>query len=242
MIKYRTPHPSAKGMSFPKNKLNVVIRHGASKKAIQENVRFKYEINNIEAISNNANKHKMKELLVAAGVSTTDSFENTAENRELFKKNGWNVVFKLRNHRRGIGMEFLSVAEIDRLDGKEGLIERRINVKREWRVHACPLLNKTYALEKRRRNDAKGPARNIENCVFREMENAPAPPDSWNEALKLCMDAVKAIGLDTGAVDLAWSGKNYYVIEVNSGPGLGEKSKAWYQGVYTDLIAEKTKE
>ncbi len=243
MIKFLTPHPSAKDIKFPKSKVNAVVRHGASKKAILAQKRFPVEINSIEAIRNCADKHKMKELLSAANITTTESFANTEENRALFKRNKWNAVYKKLNHRRGIGMEFLPLAEIDKLADPQynGLIERRINVKREWRVHACPLLKETYPLEKRRRKDAQGPARNIENCVFREMENAPPPPDGWMEALTLCMNSVSALGLDTGAVDLAWSGTKFYVIEVNSGPGLGDKSRNWYQNIYTRLVEEKTK-
>lgn len=230
-------------MIFAKSKKSVVVRHGASKQARENGKRFTVEVNSIAAINNCANKETMKRLLTEHGVATTDSFPNTAENRELFKRNGWNVVYKIKNHRRGIGMEFLTVGEIDKLAAPQynGLIERRINVKREWRVHACPLLNKTYSLEKRRRTDAQGPARNIENCVFREMENAPPPPEGWANALTLCLNAVRALELDTGAVDLAWSGTNFYVIEVNSGPGLGDKSKSWYQTTYQELINEKTK-
>lgn len=235
--KFRTPHPSSKGLKFTKKyPVKVMVRHGASKRAILEGLRFPVEINSIEAIANNANKAKMKELLVAAGVRTTDSCDNTAENRKLFKDKKWNVVFKRRNHRRGIGMEFLTNAEIDTLaDAKynNGIIERRINVVREWRVHCAPNVNKIYALEKRRRHSAEGPARNIENCVFRENFDIPA---NWQDAIDICNNAVKAIGLDVGAVDLAWSGKFYYVIEVNSGAGVGPKSKEWYANTYQELI------
>lgn len=240
MTKYRTPHPSAKGLILTKSKKNIMVRHGASKKVLREAKRYPIEINSSAAIANSANKAIMKELLVNAGVRTTESFDNSVENRQRFKDNKWNVVFKMKNHSRGIGMEFLKLDEIDKLSEEKynGLIERRINVVREWRVHACPALNKTYALEKRRRFTAEGPARNIENCVFREEFDQP---DNWQEAIDLCLQAVSAIGLDTGAVDLAWSGKNYYVIEVNSGAGLGPKSKEWYQETYNELIAEKTK-
>lgn len=235
--KFRTPHPSSKGLTFKKKyPVKVMVRHGASKKAINQGLRFPVEVNSIIAIACNANKAKMKELLEKAGVKTTESFDNTAENRQLFKDKGWNIVFKRRNHRRGIGMEFLTNAQIDTLaDAKynDGLIERRINVVREWRVHCAPAVNKIYALEKRRRHDAEGPARNIENCVFREEF---AIPENWQEAIDVCNNAVKAIGLDVGAVDLAWSGKYYYVIEVNSGAGVGPKSKDWYADTYEKLI------
>lgn len=239
--KFRTPHPSIKGIIFKKKfPVKVLIRHGASKLAIAQKLRFPVEVNSIEAIANNANKAKMKKLLEEAKVKTTDSFDNTAENRLLFKNNKWNVVFKRRNHKRCEGMEFLKCGEIDTLAGDKyngGLIERRINVKREWRVHCAPDIDKTYALEKKKRLDKLNEvARNIDNCAF--FENFDLP-NNWQEAIDLCKAAVRAIGLDVGAVDLAWSGKFYYVIEVNSGAGVGPKSKEWYNEVYAELAELK---
>lgn len=240
-VKFRTPHPSSKGLVISgKYPVKVMVRHGASAKALSAQVRYPVEVNSIVAIKNNANKAKMKELLEKAQVKTIESFDNTAENRQKFKDNKWNVVFKRRNHRRGIGMEFLPLAEIDKLANPQynnGLIERRINVAREWRVHCAPALNKSYPLEKRRKLDAeKSPARNISNSAFFEEFDKPA---NWNEALELCNKAVEAVGLDVGAVDLAWSGKFWYIIEVNSGAGVGEKSRAWYANVYKELVELK---
>lgn len=239
MVIFRTPHKSAKVLKLNNRKgIKVMVRHGASKKAILKGAKFPFEINSIQAIARNANKAKMKEIFIENGISTPECFDNTPENRQKFKDAGWNVVYKLRNHHRGIGMELLSLKEIDKLAAPQynnGLIERRINVSREWRVHCCVKLNEFYPLEKRRRHSAQGAAvRNIETCVFREKFDEPA---NWQDALDLCKKALEAIGLDTGGVDLAMTPQGkFYVIETNSGPSLGEKSAAWYQDKYNKLI------
>lgn len=243
MVIFRTPHPSAKEIKIKNRKdIKVMVRHGASKKARELNKKYQFEINSIEAINKNADKMKMKEIFVEKGVSTPECMENTAENRDTFKKNGWNVVFKKRDHKRAIGMELMPINEIDKLaDNKysNGILERRINISREWRVHCCPKLNKFFPLEKRRRNSAKGTAiRNIETCIFaKEFDEQHPQPPNWQEGLDLCKKALEAIGLDTGAIDLALTPQGkWYIIETNSGPGLGNESRAWYQEIYQELV------
>lgn len=249
-VKFRTPHPSCKGMMFKDRQKRVLVRLGASSKSFDNPLRRPFEINSLTAIAENADKQRMKEKLMEAGVKTTESYFNIPENRQLFKEKAaagknWNgVVFKKRNHRRSIGMEFLPTAEIDKLAENKyhgGLIERRINIRREWRVHYAPAVNKYFAVEKRRRNDAVENGiveRNLETCVFRlDFEK----PEGWEtEALPLCKAAVEAVNLDVAAVDLALSsGGIFYVIEVNSGPGLGDLTKKWYNETIEELISYK---
>lgn len=249
-VKYRTPHPSCKNMVFKNRSKRVLVRLGASSKSFDNPLRRPFEINSLLAIAENSDKQKMKEKLVAAGVKTTESYFNTPENRQIFKEKAaegknWNgVVFKKRNHRRSIGMEFLPTTEIDKLaDAKYngGLIERRINIRREWRVHYAPAVNKYFAVEKRRRNDAAQQGiveRNLDTCVFRLDFDKP---EGWEtEALPLCKKAVEAVGLDIAAIDLALSsGGIFYIIEVNSGPGLGELTHKWYNETIEELIDYK---
>ncbi len=237
---FRTPHPSAKGMTFPKLSKRVVIRHGASKNSKPAPVGA-IEINSLEAIRNNSDKFKMKEIFQEVEVRSPECFENTQENREIFKQKGWNVVFKKRRHKRSQGMEFLKVGEIDKLSDpiyEGGLLERRINIRREWRVHCAPALDRFFAMEKRKRLDhVESLNRNLETCVFRKDFDEP---DNWQEALTLTKKAIEAMGLDVACVDLAWSGKFFYIIETNAASGLGEETKAWYEQCYREVAEIKT--
>jgi len=241
-IKFRTPHktPLAIKELLPKFKGlgTALIRFGASAKSIIEPATI--TINNLDAIRTNADKIKMKEIFKEQDIPSPDFAPNTPEGRQYFKDKGYNVVFKKRFHRGGIGMELVPLAEIDKFEApqyKGGILERRINIKREWRIHVCPQLNLFFSVEKKKRYAKVGEViRNNENCVFKaDFEQ----PENWEEALNMAKKATEAMGLDMAAVDLAWSGKAFYVIETNSAPGMGENTSEWYAYVITQLIKAK---
>lgn len=241
-IKLRTPHITPRVLKdlFPKikGKGSVLIRFGASKKSKDENASI--IINDLDAVKNNADKIKMKQIFKENDIPSPDFAPNTEEGRKYFQDNGYNVVYKKRYHRGGIGMELVPLDQISKFEGeiyKGGILERRLNVKREWRIHACPKLNLTFSVEKRKRYDKIHEViRNNDNCVFKVDF---AIPENWNEALEMASKAVDIMGLDIGAVDLVWTGKNYYVIETNSGPGMGEQTSQWYADTLTQLIEYK---
>lgn len=238
--KFKTPHPSAKGMVFGPLSKRVVIRHGANKFSLPARPGA-IEVNSLDSIRANANKMTMKQILTEANVRTPECYNNTAENRELFKLNKWGGVYKERFHKRSIGMVFVSKADIDQLaepQYQNGIIERRINVKREWRIHCAPSLNLFFPLEKRKREEHFGAvvARNLATCVFRKDFEIP---ENWQEALDLTKSAIEAVGLDLACVDLAWSGKYFYIIEVNAASGLGEETKVWYNQRYQEIAEQK---
>jgi glutathione synthase/RimK-type ligase-like ATP-grasp enzyme len=78
--------------------------------------------------------------------------------------------------------------------------------------------------------------RNNDNCVFKVNFEIP---ENWNTALEMALKAVSVMKLDVGAVDLVWTGKNYYVIETNSGPGMGDQTSQWYADTLAQLIEHK---
>jgi glutathione synthase/RimK-type ligase-like ATP-grasp enzyme len=241
-IKLRTPHITPRSIKdiFPKikGKGSVLIRFGASKKSKQEPADI--TINTLEAIKTNADKIRMKEIFKENDIPSPDFAPNTSEGRQYFKDNKYNVVYKKRYHHGGIGMELVPLDQIDKFgDGQYngGILERRLNVKREWRIHACPALNLTFSVEKRKRYDKLHEVvRNNDNCVFKVNFEIP---ENWNEALEMALKAVSVMNLDVGAVDLVWTGKNYYVIETNSGPGMGDQTSQWYADTLAELIEHK---
>lgn len=241
-IKLRTPHKTPRSLKElfqkVKGKGSVLIRFGASKKSKEETATI--TINELNSIRNNADKIKMKEIFKQNDIPSPDFAPNTGEGRAYFKDKGYNVVYKKRYHRGGIGMELVPLDQIDKFEAdmyKGGILERRLNVKREWRIHSCPKLNLNFSVEKRKRYDKLHEVvRNNDNCVFKADFEIP---ENWNEALEMATKAVSVMGLDIGAVDLVWTGKNYYVIETNSGPGMGDKTSEWYAETLQQLIEYK---
>lgn len=245
-VKFRTPHITPKGVNedwgfYP---VKVLVRWGAGSKAINspKPLRCPVELNPLPAIIENADKLKMKKIFAEKGISSPEFMENTKEARELFKKNKWNVVYKRKFHSGGKGMEFEPVENIDKFADakyKGGILERRINTKREFRIHVICETGKYFAVEKLRRKDKLDEkARNLENCVFKAQFNKP---DDWRVAVGLSFNAAKAMGLDFSAVDIAWSGKNWYVIETNSAAGLGANTKEFYNKELKKVIEIKVK-
>lgn len=241
-IKLRTPHITPRTIKdlFPKikGKGSILIRFGASKKSKDEPADI--TINELNAVRTNADKIRMKEIFKENDIPSPDFAPNTEEGRKYFQEKGYNVVFKKRYHRGGIGMELVPLNQINKFEDqmyKGGILERRLNVKREWRIHTCPKLNLTFSVEKRKRLDKLDePIRNINNCIFKADFEIP---ENWNVALEMATKAVDVMGLDVGAVDLVWTGKNYYVIETNSGPGMGDQTSKWYADTLAKLIEYK---
>lgn len=238
----RTPHITPRSIKelLPKFKGKgiAIVRFGASSKSVATPCAV--EINPLQNVRDNADKLLMKQKFAENDIPSPDFAPNTEEGRNLFKEKGWNVVYKKKYHRGGIGMELVSLAEIDKFAANQynnGILERRINIKREWRIHYCPALNLHFSVEKRKRYAKVGEVvRNNENCVFKADFEIP---ENWDSALAMAKKAVEVMGLDIGAVDLAWSGKNFYVIETNSGPGMGDSTSAWYAQTLVQLIKHK---
>lgn len=244
---FRTPHKTPKGLgdNWAKQPVKVLVRWGAGGKVRNSNkpLRRPVEVNSLPAILTNADKIKMKETLRDKGISSPEFVENDDIGRKMFKDNGWNVVFKKRFHSGGKGMEFESVDNIDKFSAPQyagGILERRINTKREFRIQIAVGTGKYFAIEKLRRKDKLNEkSRNLDNCVFKEDFVKPA---DWDKAVELAENATKAMNLDYSAVDIAWSGAKWYVIETNSAPGLGDKTKAFAAAAVEEIIKNKVKE
>lgn len=241
-VKFRSPHKTCQGLTWPNKQVKVLVRWGAGSKVrnAAKPLRCPVEINSLPAILRNADKLHMKQVFVDNGISSPEFAPNTAEGRKLFIENKWNVVFKTKFHSGGRGMEFEPVENIVKFEGeqyKNGILERRINTKREFRIHVVVPTGKWMAVEKLRRKDRLNEkARNLENCIFKlEFQK----PDNWQEAVDLAFKAASAMELDVSAVDIAWSGKKWYVIETNSAAGMADKTKEFYQNAIDEAIDVK---
>lgn len=241
-VNFRSPHKTCQGLTWPKKPIKVLVRWGAGKKVrnTARPLRCPVEINSLPAILQNADKIYMKQIFAENNISSPEFALNTAEGRKLFIDNKWNVVFKRRFHSGGNGMEFEPIENIAKFEAEiyhNGILERRINTKREFRIHVIVPTGKWMAVEKLRRKDRLNErARNLENCIFKL--DFPRP-DNWQEAVDLAFKAAAVMNLDVSAVDIAWSGKKWYVIETNSAAGMADKTKEFYQKAIDEAIDVK---
>lgn len=236
--KILTPHKTPRlNLGELVSKKKIAIRLGASGKSKDpENC---IVLNPIAAVKSNADKLNMKEKFKEAGIKSPEFVLNDEEGRKLFKEKGWNVVYKRKNHSGGVGMKFYSIDEIDN-HKESGILERRIVPKREFRIHCIPALNAFFAVEKLRKKDKLDQlARNLENCVFVQNFEKPA---NWQEALDETKKALEVMGLDFGCADVAQTKKGFYIIETNSGPGMGSETGKWYTEELQKLINLKTQQ
>lgn len=114
--------------------------------------------------------------------------------------------------------------------------------KEEYRVHV--LRDKILDVQQKRRNtdvpreEVNYAVRSHANGFVFCRENVD-PPEAM---LKVCVDAVAALGLDFGAVDVRYNtnDKTCCVLEVNTAPGLEGSTIEKYSGAFTELLSGLT--
>jgi D-alanine-D-alanine ligase-like ATP-grasp enzyme len=135
------------------------------------------------------------------------------------------------------------------------IFERFYNYSREYRLHVtedgcfytCRKMLKSETPEEERwfRNDS--------NSVW-VLENNPSfdKPINWNEVIEHSVKALKAVGLDIGAVDLRIQSSkhsngdtrdycDFIVLEINSAPSFGDITAEKYAVELSRLINKKLK-
>ena len=114
------------------------------------------------------------------------------------------------------------------------LYTKLINTKDEFRVHVVGGEAVEVRHKKRRKSieeaDANYHVRSYDNgWAF----NKKMPYEISSSIAKEAVLAVKACGLDFGAVDVVWDGKYPYVLEVNTAPGLtGSTTELYANALY----------
>lgn len=133
------------------------------------------------------------------------------------------------------------------------IVEKFYNFNREYRLHVTAdgcfytcrkMLKKDVPKEKRW-------FRNDQNSVWIVEENPDFDkPVNWDAIVQECVKALKAVGLDFGAIDLrvqsATDGKgskrpnpDFIVLETNSAPSFGEVTLRKYQEILPQLLTKK---
>lgn len=140
---------------------------------------------------------------------------------------------------------------LDRLD--EYIFEKFYNYVREYRLHVTED-GYFYACRKMLKSDTPDKDkwyRNDDHCVWiMETNELFDKPSSWDEIVKHSVEALKATGLDFGAVDVkvqsATNNKGkkrkeqeFIIIEINSAPGFAPVTEQKYLEMLPQLLIKK---
>lgn len=215
---------------------DLMINWGRSR-AIEDNVRGRIPndklLNNPTAVNTAANKVAAFNSMATAGVNCV---ERTTD-REVAQ--GWkdegHVVFA-RNNLRGHSGDGIVVyaneepADLGNVNYSSNDVERSplytkglMGRHREFRLHVFKDTVIFVQLKKRRSGWREN--ENYSNVVRNHgngwiYASAPATTQPNEAAIRNAIQAVTALGLDFGAVDVMTNGSEAYVLEVNTAPGL----------------------
>lgn len=215
------------------------------------------EINTVEAVSNSASKLKMMTKFLENDISTAAWFicnksENdlqfymcnnqTQEDKINIEDIKYPLIIKSHLGSRGIGNYYIKDKEsllkfCNNRDMNKYIIQEYKTYSREYRLHINALENTCfYTNRKMLKRDAPEETRfqkHANNCVWILEENELfEKPINWDKIVQECSNALKAVGLDIGAVDvLVQAGKNkngtinsdprFIIIETSSAPSMG---------------------
>lgn len=266
--KIRSRHPSHKCLrpkgALPYMKFKSVIRFGSTTEEPDTRAKGgnRIEINTVQAIKNSANKLLMKQAFKRGNVRTAlwytmrggRLYDEINEKLINIDDLDFPIIAKSNYGSRGKGNTKLDSAQALRtyIAGKSNLngyiFERFYNFAREYRLHVtedgC-----FYTCRKLMKNDTpddKKWFKNDQNCVW-AMENNPAfdRPHNWNEVVNESVKALKAVGLDFGAVDLRIQSNkqsqhpSFIVVEINSAPSFGNVTEQKYKEMLPKLLVKK---
>jgi hypothetical protein len=218
-----------------KAKCDLFIRWGNTEEF--DSLRFKKELNTLQAVLRTTNKLVMLQTLLEAGVPTLD-FGTDIATIDSFKDRSGNIYIR---DRRGVvryGNDYNSTSDL--------YFSRPVRFKRrEYRVHVFngKILG---AYEKVPLSLAEGQPRNAETlpklfksdtcrfirCDLTIDENGLNPRVN-DAAQAMCIQAVNSLGLLFGGVDLIRDKNgNFTICEVNSAPGLnGLNVDRWVEAI-----------
>jgi len=276
----RSRHPSHKVLkqngTLPKMRKKSVVRFGSTKNyedTVAKGGR-RVEVNTVEAIKNSANKLRMKLKFSQHEVPTADWF---VYRDGLFVKNGneedtltleelpFPIITKHINGSRNKGnQKHDSTEDLEHWLNKKlrnnatsnYILEKYHAYVREYRLHvtADGCFYTCRKMLKRDTPDHKKWFRNDQNSVWiLESNEQFDKPVNWDNIEEASVNALRAVGLDFGAVDLKVqsatkrngeprSEPKFFVIEINSAPSFGDLTKEKYIEEIPKLINKKIHE
>lgn len=237
-IRIASRHPSHKNIlkqgQMPKFPVRVRVRFGS----VIPHRRVDIDFNPISAITNTANKMRMKQIFVDNGVKTPKYLENSEDSRQKIL-DGYlgdsNIFFKTPYHSRGRGMVVYEERSGANFTTRKGYFEESQIADREFRVHVMDG-EAFYVDEKRpRERGHESVVKNMANGYKFRRPLREYPPEVITESVK----AVTALGLDFGAADVGVNSDGVWIYEVNTAPSLRTKTRKLYQKALVRLIWKK---
>jgi len=202
------------------------------------------EVNTVDSIENSRDKLRMKECFSRFDVPQAEWWRiSEIPERLEFPLVGKQIVgFKGHGMRLIENEEQLRTFRTTHLSGY--FIEKFYNYAREYRLHTTRD-HVFLSWRKLRRSDATERwFFNSTNCNWvGEAHELFQRPDNWSELEASAINAVRAVGLDIGAVDIrvqSRSNPDYIVCEVNSAPALGDIGIETYRNEIRNIIINKS--
>lgn len=224
------------------------------------------EVNTVEAIQNSRSKLLMKACFTVAGVPQSDWYEKrngplgdydfivngNTQNSILSENLPYPILAKRVFGFKGHGMaKFDNKEQFEEWLGKTNpdgyYFEQYFNGSAEYRIHVSEF-GCFMAWRKLRKADTPDDRRwyfNSDHCNWvgedHELFNKPS---NWEQMIEASVNALKAVGLDIGSVDLRCQSPKkespkFLVIEINSAPSLGEKGVQLYKEEISKIINKK---
>jgi len=262
-------HPSHTNLRRKNAKIELVpfksvVRLGSTtdKEDTVTNGGNRIELNTIEAVRNSSSKLRMKNCFQNAepSVKSADWYRSSNDNNMFLLQTKAEIirvrledmplplVAKSLYGSRGQGNTLLNTTEEitsylrSGVDLSNRIFERYYNYSREYRLHVdangC-----FYTCRKMMKKDTPNENkwyRNDDNCVW-ILENNEAfdKPTNWDNVVNESVKALKAVGLDFGAIDLRIQNSTdrdgnkrqepeFIIVEINSAPSFGEVTEQKY--------------
>ena len=214
---------------------DVIINWGSHNEAINQlasNLRVINHPSNVEAASNKLSAFR---ALTDAGINvpvyfTPDRFNQIPE----AKRNKLYARTLLESH-SGNGIHVVDYAGFQALGNQVKLVTLPVDNTSEWRVHVVN--GRVIFVQKKAKptgTDANPDIKtHAHGWIFKHMDIKP--PQSMQN---LAINAVAALGLDFGAVDIAYNKntKTSTVFEINTAPGLEGETINAYRDAFFDLL------
>lgn len=191
-----------------------------------------------QAIRNASNKLKSFELFAQNGVSIPQFFKTKAESHEFMVENpGVSIVARtVLNGHSGAGIVIVdNVAAL--VDAP--LYTAYVKKSQEYRYHV--FAGQVVDIQRKARKNGvpddqvNWKVRNLDGGFIFAREGVVESPEAGAQAILAC----RSLGLDFGAVDLIYNEREnkYYVLEVNTAPGLAGTTLEGYARRFSEVMA-----
>lgn len=228
-----------KAIEVPKR---TIYRMGSTTPTEEITKRTDYlEINSPEACMISGDKILMKQKFIEHEVPTADfAIIADDETKEQFKERlndhfrTWKrIIIKHKHSSKGNGIYFMDNIDslnewLENNNPRNYIFEKYYTYSKEYRLHVDDTNGCFYTCRKMLKNDAEDRwHRHESNSVWILEDNEMFDkPNNWDSIVNDCVKAVKAVGLNIGAVDVKVQTKTenpqYIILETNSAPALGE--------------------